>query len=231
MRKLADIFREKRLERGLSQEDFSLFLGLSKAYVGNVERNRFVPGLRVLKVFAKKNGISYEKLENMHWEEKKEINKKNKIFEFEENRPIPSNGGIQGEETGKSISVPVIALGRAGSEGFFTDQGYPAGTGFDYVNVSEDTTKGDENAYAIRIEGDSMLPCREGWIVVCSPNKQVSNNDLVIAKTREDEVLFKQIKFHKDTIILSSHNTAYEDLYFSKEDFYFYHKVVGIKIR
>ncbi len=64
--------------------------------------------------------------------------------------------------------IPLIGLAQAGDGGFFDDAGFPAGSGWDEIvfpNVA------DENAYALEISGDSMLPAyRDGDVVIVSPN-------------------------------------------------------------
>ena len=56
--------------------------------------------------------------------------------------------------------IPLIGMAQAGSEGFFDDGGYPAGAGWEEVELP---TTADANAYALSIPGNSMEPVyREG---------------------------------------------------------------------
>ncbi len=100
---------------------------------------------------------------------------------------MPSTGkGVQ-----NSRPIPVIGFAQAGAQGFFDDGGFPVGGGWDTVNFPG---LGDENAYALEISGDSMLPVyRDGDIVVISPQADVRRGDRVVAKTRDGEVMAKQL--------------------------------------
>ncbi|MCG4521690.1 S24 family peptidase, partial [Butyricimonas sp. DFI.6.44] len=71
----------------------------------------------------------------------------------------------------------------------------------------------DEHAYALEIAGDSMMPLfRDGDTVIVSPGAPVRRGDRVIVKTREGEVLAKELKRRTaKTIELKSINPQYED--------------------
>ncbi|MCC2112956.1 MAG: helix-turn-helix transcriptional regulator, partial [Hyphomicrobiales bacterium] len=61
-------------------------------------------------------------------------------------------------------TVPLIGLTQAGYGGFFDDGGFPAGTGWDEVPFPDIS---DENAYALEVSGESMMPLyRDGDIVI-----------------------------------------------------------------
>lgn len=97
----------------------------------------------------------------------------------------------QGDPGKGSRPIPVIGLAQAGAEGFFDDGGFPVGGGWDVVNFP---SIGDENAYALEISGDSMQPVyRDGDIIVVSPQLDVRRGDRVVAKTRNGEVMAKQL--------------------------------------
>lgn len=87
--------------------------------------------------------------------------------------------------------IPVIGHAQAGERGFFDDAGYPTGAGWDEV-VFPDV--GDPNAYALEVQGDSMLPLyREGDRLVVSPAANVRRGDRVVVKTRDGEVMVKEL--------------------------------------
>jgi len=106
--------------------------------------------------------------------------------------------------------IPLIGLAQAGDGGFFDDAGFPAGGGWDEIvfpNIA------DENAYALEISGDSMLPAyRDGDVVIVSPNSPVRRGDRVVVKSREGEVLAKELKRRTArTIELRSINPEHPD--------------------
>jgi len=89
-------------------------------------------------------------------------------------------------------NVPLIGFAEAGSGGYFDDGGFPVGKGWDETTVPQVT---DEHAYALEISGDSMKPAyRDGDIIIVSPGAPVRKGDRVVVKTRNDEVMVKELK-------------------------------------
>ncbi len=89
-------------------------------------------------------------------------------------------------------SVPLIGFAEAGSGGYFDDGGFPVGKGWEETALPTVT---DEHAYALEISGDSMKPAyRDGDIIVVSPASPVRKGDRVVVKTRNDEVMVKELK-------------------------------------
>lgn len=123
--------------------------------------------------------------------------------------PVPRPGGI-----------PVIGLAQAGGGGFFDDGGFPAGGGWDRVSLPGAATADDENMYALEITGDSMVPVyRKGDIIVVSPASPVRPGDRVVAKTRDGEVMAKELKIRNARrVVLASLNPAFEDREFRPAD-------------
>ena len=71
----------------------------------------------------------------------------------------------------------------------------------------------DEHAYALEISGDSMKPAyRDGDIIIVSPAAPVRKGDRVVVKTKNDEVMVKELK-RKTTksIELKSLNAEHRD--------------------
>lgn len=106
--------------------------------------------------------------------------------------------------------VPVIGFAQAGNEGYFDDAGYPTGSDWDetvfpYI--------GDAHAYALEVSGDSMQPIyRDGDIILVSPAENIRRGDRVVVKTKEGEVLAKELKRQSSKRIeLLSLNRAYGD--------------------
>jgi phage repressor protein C with HTH and peptisase S24 domain len=87
--------------------------------------------------------------------------------------------------------VPVIGYAQAGQAGYFDDAGYPVGSGWDEVLFPQ---IGDTNAYALEISGQSMEPVyRDGDVIIVSPAAGVRRGDRVVVKTREGEIMAKQL--------------------------------------
>ena len=115
-------------------------------------------------------------------------------------------------EGGKAAraAVPMIGFAEAGAGGYFDDGGFPAGKGWDEVKLPQVT---DENAYALEISGESMKPAyRKGDIIVVSPAAPVRKGDRVVVKTKDGEVLVKELKKKTaKSVELKSLNSEHRD--------------------
>lgn len=107
-------------------------------------------------------------------------------------------------------AVPLIGFAEAGAGGFFDDGGFPVGKGWDEIAFP---AVNDENAYALEISGDSMLPAyRKGDVIIVSPAAPTRRGDRVVVKTKKGEVMAKQlIRKTAKTIELQSLNADHPD--------------------
>ncbi|MBP7334925.1 helix-turn-helix transcriptional regulator [Niveispirillum sp.] len=106
--------------------------------------------------------------------------------------------------------VPVIGYAQAGNDGYFDDAGYPAGNGWDELEFPHVT---DDHAYALEVSGDSMEPVyRDGDIIIISPAASVRRGDRVVVRTRDGEVMAKQLaRQTANRLELTSLNRAHPD--------------------
>src|SRR5215831_11922861 len=89
-------------------------------------------------------------------------------------------------------AVPVIGFAEASSGGYFDEGGFPTRKGWDEIPFP---AVNDEHAYALEISGDSMQPAyRDGDVIIVSPNAAVRKGDRVVVKTKDGEVLVKELK-------------------------------------
>ena len=89
-------------------------------------------------------------------------------------------------------AVPLLGFAEAGAGGYFDDGGFPVGKGWDEVGLP---SVQDEHAYALEISGDSMKPAyRDGDVIVVSPGTPIRRGDRVVVKTRDGEVMVKELK-------------------------------------
>jgi len=117
---------------------------------------------------------------------------------------------LMGTKAAQAQSIPLIGLAQAGAGGFFDDAGFPVGAGWEEIAFP---AVADENAYALEISGDSMAPLyRDGDVVIVSPASSVRRGDRVVVKTRDGEVLAKELKRRTArTIELRSLNPDHPD--------------------
>lgn len=87
-------------------------------------------------------------------------------------------------------SVPLIGFAQAGAGGFFDDGGFPVGQGWDEIDLP--TARVGDNAYALQVQGDSMLPLyRDGDVLIVEPGARVRKGDRIVARTASGEVMAK----------------------------------------
>jgi phage repressor protein C with HTH and peptisase S24 domain len=88
-------------------------------------------------------------------------------------------------------AVPLIGFAEAGARGYFDDGGFPVGKGWDEIAFP---SVNDEHAYALEISGNSMEPAfRKGDVIVVSPAAPTRRGDRVVVKTKDGEVMVKQL--------------------------------------
>jgi phage repressor protein C with HTH and peptisase S24 domain len=107
-------------------------------------------------------------------------------------------------------AVPLIGFAEAGSGGYFDDGGFPAGKGWDEIPFP---AVEDEHAYALEISGNSMQPAyRDGTIIIVSPSAPIRRGDRVVVKTKNGEVMAKELKRKTaKTLELKSLNPEHDD--------------------
>ena len=87
--------------------------------------------------------------------------------------------------------LPLIGFAEAGQKGFFDDAGFPAGAGWDLVDVP---SINDENAYALEVSGSSMEPAfGPGDVLIVAPAATIRRGDRVVIKTKDGEVMAKEL--------------------------------------
>lgn len=107
-------------------------------------------------------------------------------------------------------AVPLLGFAQAGAGGFFDDAGYPAGQGWDLVELPARAT---ETSYALQVQGDSMLPLyRNGDVLIVEPGAPTRKGDRVVVKTTAGEVMAKVLDRQTvKSIMLVSLNPAHPD--------------------
>ncbi|NKC29435.1 S24 family peptidase [Falsiroseomonas selenitidurans] len=121
--------------------------------------------------------------------------------------------------------IPLIGLAQAGGEGFFDDGGYPVGGGWDEISVPDVP---DPNAYALEISGDSMEPVfRDGDVVIVSPGAPVRRGDRVVVRTRQGEVMAKELlRQSARRVELASLNPEHPNYSFDLAELAWMHRII-----
>lgn len=126
------------------------------------------------------------------------------FFLLMEDREGPGRGAMAAETS----SVPLLGFAQAGAGGFFDDAGFPAGQGWELIELP---VKAGETAYALEVQGDSMLPVyRDRDVLIVEPGATVHKGDRVVVKTTAGEVMAKILsKRNAKEIELLSINPAH----------------------
>jgi phage repressor protein C with HTH and peptisase S24 domain len=106
---------------------------------------------------------------------------------------------VEGDRRGQSralpeqkSAVPLLGFAQAGAGGFFDDAGFPAGQGWDLIELP---VRAGDNSYALQVQGDSMLPLyRDGDTLIVEPGATVRKGDRVVVKTTSGEVMAKVLQ-------------------------------------
>ena len=118
---------------------------------------------------------------------------------------------IEAREIPARTMVPLIGLTQAGAGRLFTDEGMPTGgAGWEEIEFPD---LGEERAFALEIQGDSMQPLfRDGDVLIVSPTASVRKGDRVVVRLHGGEVLAKELKRRTArTVELVSLNPEHED--------------------
>lgn len=107
-------------------------------------------------------------------------------------------------------NVPLLGFAQAGVGGFFDDGGFPVGQGWDEVQFP---ASDHDNIYALEVSGNSMEPLyRDGDVIIVQPGASIRKRDRVVVKTREGEVMAKELARKSATEIeLVSLNPEHKD--------------------
>jgi len=91
-----------------------------------------------------------------------------------------------------SRPLPMLALAKANSSGYFDERGFPAGPGWDVIPFP---SLNDEHVYALEISAHTLAPLyRKGDLIIVSPAAAIRKGDRVVMKIKGGEVLVSELK-------------------------------------
>ncbi len=118
---------------------------------------------------------------------------------------------VDSEQAPARTMVPLVGLTQAGSGRLFTEEGIPTGgPGWDEIEFPD---LGGDHAFALEVQGDSMLPLyRDGDVLIVAPHAGIRKGDRIVARLTNGEVLAKELRRRTArTIELASLNPDHED--------------------
>jgi repressor LexA len=121
-------------------------------------------------------------------------------------------------------SIPIIGRVAAGSP-ILSEENVDGS-----ILIDPTFIKRTEDSFALKVKGDSMTDAGiyEGDLVIVSPNQNVGNGDIIVARIN-DEVTVKTYEYQNKVIKLIPHNKNYAPIIVeNKEDFSIVGKVTGV---
>jgi len=220
----SDRIKEVRALRNWSQADLAQFLDVSSGSVGHWEIWRSEPSRRNLEAIATKLGISEAALTGPDTLKEESPAAYGKPPPTPSTPPIKSNVRFEPELFLRL--VPVVSWAAAGAAHDYQDM-------CNQIEEQIETESRDPNAFAVIIEGDSMEPTFfAGDRLIIAPNGEPRNGDFVIAKIRDDGVIFKRYRRASPDgkiIRFESLNPAFETIERPRADLQFVYPVVAMK--
>ena len=116
-------------------------------------------------------------------------------------------------------TIPLIGFAQAGRKGYFDEDGYPAGNGWDEINFPDKAESG-AHTYALQVTGSSMEPLyRAGDKLIIAPGAPVRRGDRVVVKIRSGEVMAKELTKQSSTRVeLHSFNPSHDPITISPNE-------------
>lgn len=117
------------------------------------------------------------------------------------------------------LTVPLLGKIAAGSPIPTPPDVLPPG--YDEVEVTEEQTRGRANAFALRVEGTSMIDAliNDGDIVILEPTHSCDDGEMVaVWLKRENETTLKKLYHEGSRIRLQPMNTTMQPLYTSPDN-------------
>ena len=196
---IGQFIKEYRSKHGLSMQDFADLTGLSKAYIGMLEKiynpktnQPISPSLDKLNLIATGIGLPLDDL----------------LKELDENQPVTVTTARR-----KGVRIPVLG---------YVVAGVPIEAVEDilgYEEISSDLAR-TGSFFCLRIKGDSMEPTfTAGDIIVVKQQPDVESNEIAVVLVNGDEGTVKRIKKSDAGITLIGDNvSSFLPTFYSNEE-------------
>ena len=208
--RLTDALRKKGLPT--TQEAVARLAGVGQSAVQKWTE-RGLPKLSRATVIAEKLGVSVEYLltgKGPSVELSEQIGKR----PGSPHEPVPVQTGL----------VPVLGVAQLGADGFWAAGDLGAAGG--YVDFKSQ----DEQAYALKVVGDSMHPrIKSGEYVVAEPSHAYGAGDEVVVVTTDGRAMVKEFVYRREgQVALNSVNNGHGRLTLPEDEIESIHYVVAI---
>lgn len=133
-------------------------------------------------------------------------------------------------ESRQQQSIPVIGFAKAGTKGYFDEDGYPAGDGWDVIDFPDARELRSGRVFGLKVTGNSMKPLyRKDDILILSSDAHIRRGDRIVLKTADGEVMAKEVVKKTATFLeLASLNPAYKSFRIPHADIAWTARVVWV---
>lgn len=221
--------RIKRLRsfRGLTCAELAKRIGCTRPYLSAVENGRYPVSSKILRKLSQALNVTpdfFLAVDEPNLQDTETLTREMLNRRMAERSRETAAAGARGN----SRMIPVVSVTAAGRPLAAFDD-YPTGSGSDYIDCPRDVM--DENAFALRIAGDSMEPViPDGSTVICAPNMMPREGKPVVAKLENGDVTCKIYQRRGDNIILAPYNTTHEVQIFSVRDLQWVYPVMKVTV-
>ena len=189
MGKFQNILKSLRVAKGLTQDELSKQLNISRSTIGMYEKGAREPDFETLELIADYFNVDTDYLLG---------------------RTVKTTQSHSTAHTGVTINV----LGRVAA-GIPIDAIEEV---IDTEEITEEMAKTGE-FFGLKIKGNSMEPrIYENDVVIVRQQNDAKSGDVVIATINGDEATCKRLRKYRDGIELISNNPSYEPMFFSNEE-------------
>lgn len=225
-----DRIRLFRLGLDMQQDVFARQLAVSASLISLVEANQRRPTATLLGYLSTVFSVSSEwvmSAEGSPFNSPCYLDNASEVFErMEDMRRAEEAASLvkeRGLAYGKGYSIPVVSQAAANPK-----------NRIEFEDIENEWTTFPPGIVAIRITDESMSPVVwPGQFVLCDPEADVGDGDLVVAKIKYHGLLFKRVYFEKkrDLVMLHSVNQARNEppLIVDQADVEYRFKVIGAK--
>ncbi|UBM23328.1 helix-turn-helix domain-containing protein [Pseudomonas sp. p1(2021b)] len=194
--RLKAIFTSKKKELGLTQERLAHLLDMNQSSVSHYLNGVNPLNTGVAAAFSRILQVPVSSFST-------------RLAEEIDALAMVAQGATSNVEPGPPITtaprrIEIMGTAQLGNDGYWV--------GLDNSDGWVETWTRDEDAYALRLKGDSMAPAiRNGWVAVCEPNHRLVPGEYVMVTTTDGQSMVKELLFEsEDGVSVMSVNSAYE---------------------
>ena len=221
--------RIKRLRsfRGLTCAELAKRIGCTRPYLSAVENGRYPVSTKILRKLSQSLNVTPDffvatdepDLEDTETLTRDMLNRK---------MAERSREAVAVSQRAGSRLIPLVSVTAAGRPLSAFDD-YPSGAGSDFVDCPRDVL--DENAFALRISGDSMEPViPDGSTIVVAPNMVPREGKPVVAKLEGGDVTCKVFQRRGENVILTPYNRQHEVQIFTVRELQWIYPVMKVMV-